>query len=65
MAKNKTKATDLPHELGRGTVNHSHIGALVTSKLFRCKTEKAKKGKGSFKRAGKHKGKEPFQSSHK
>nr|WP_276560758.1 alternative ribosome rescue factor ArfA [Vibrio coralliirubri] len=63
MSKSNTKATDLPHELGRGTVNHSHMGALVTSKLFRCKAEKVKKGKGSYTRGRKHKGMEPFQSS--
>lgn len=39
---------------GRGTVKSNAMAALVTSKLFRSKQEKAKKGKGSFKRKAKH-----------
>ena len=52
-----SKATDL----GRGTINHSALGALVTSKVFRMRVEKAKKGKGSFTRKAKHSGKECYQ----
>jgi len=51
------KATDL----GRGTINHSAMGALVTSKVFSMRIEKAKKAKGSFTRKGKHTGKECYQ----
>jgi alternative ribosome-rescue factor len=51
------KSTDL----GRGTINHSAMGALVTSKVFSMRVEKAKKGKGSFSRKGKHTGKECYQ----
>lgn len=53
----------LSHDLGRGEVNHCAVAALVTSKLFRCKQEKALKGKGSYTRKVKYKGKEPYQSS--
>jgi len=37
------------------------MGALVTSKVFSMRVEKAKKGKGSFSRKGKHTGKECYQ----
>lgn len=40
----------MAHDHKRGKVNHSAVGALVTSPTFRSKTEPAKKGKGSFKR---------------
>lgn len=43
----------MKHEHGRGTINDSAVGALVTSPLFRSKTEKPKKGKGSYSRKGK------------
>ena len=48
-------------ELGRGQINHSAMGALVTSKLFKMRVVKAKKGKGSFNRKAKHSGKECYQ----
>tara|TARA_R110001583_G_scaffold54919_1_gene167665 strand:- start:317 stop:535 length:219 start_codon:yes stop_codon:yes gene_type:complete len=48
-------------ELGRGTINHSAMGALVTSKIFSMRVEKAKKGKGSFNRKTKHARKECYQ----
>ena len=41
---------NMTHDHGRGTVNHSAVGALVTSPTFRCKTERPKKGKGSYQR---------------
>lgn len=47
-------------EFGRGQVNDNALKAMVTSKLFRAKVEKAKKGKGSFQRNMKHKGREPY-----
>lgn len=40
----------MTHEHGRGEIKHSAVGALVTSPLFRSKTEKPKKGKGSYSR---------------
>ena len=48
-------------DIARGTINHSALGALVTSKVFCMRVEKAKKGKGSFKRKTKHSGKEYYQ----
>ena len=48
-------------DIARGTINHSALGALVTSKVFSMRVEKAKKGKGSFKRKAKHSGKECYQ----
>ncbi|MGD8110873.1 alternative ribosome-rescue factor A [Vibrio sp. TRT 21S02] len=47
-------------ESGRGQINDNMLKALVTSKLFQSKVEKSKKGKGSFTRKMKHKGKEPY-----
>ncbi|ABM04392.1 protein of unknown function DUF331 [Psychromonas ingrahamii 37] len=48
-------------DLARGTINHSALGALVTSKVFCMRVVKAKKGKGSFDRKAKHSGKECYQ----
>jgi alternative ribosome-rescue factor len=48
-------------DLARGTINHSAMAALVTSKIFCMKVEKAKKGKGSYNRKAKHSGKECYQ----
>ena len=56
-SKQQQKQTDL----ARGTINHSALGALVTSKIFCMRVEKAKKGKGSFNRKAKHAGKECYQ----
>lgn len=42
-------------EHGRGEIKGNAMAALVTSKVYRSKTEKPKKGKGSFKRQAKHK----------
>jgi alternative ribosome-rescue factor len=62
--KNKTvkvyqlNAVQKPTDLARGTINHSALGALVTSKIFCMRVVKAKKGKGSFTRKAKHSGKE-------
>jgi len=68
MAKHKKKAkaavlTTAPKQtdLARGTINHSALGALVTSKVFCMRVVKAKKGKGSFNRKAKHAGKECYQ----
>ncbi|HFQ5334314.1 TPA: alternative ribosome-rescue factor A [Vibrio vulnificus] len=47
-------------EIGRGTINDNVLKALVTSQLFRTRVVKAKKGKGSFQRKAKHRGKEPY-----
>lgn len=57
--------TDLDTELevGRGQTKDNALKAVVTSKLFRARVEKAKKGKGSFRRNMKHKGKEPYSKA--
>ena len=47
MSKNKNKASNLPHDIGRGEVKDSHLGALVTSKLFRARSEVPAKGKAA------------------
>lgn len=46
----------LPHELHRGNIHHSALGAMVTSDLFSTRVEKNKKGKGSYTRKLKHMG---------
>ncbi|WP_375749784.1 alternative ribosome-rescue factor A [Vibrio sp. HN007] len=59
----KTSEQKLDVETGRGTINDNALKALVTSKLFTSKVEKAKKGKGSFRRNAKHRGKEPYSKA--
>ncbi len=64
MAKAQTLSPNQPQkqaELGRGTINHCALAALVTSKVFSMRVVKAKKGKGSFNRKAKHSGKECYQ----
>ena len=58
---NSKQALQKQTDLARGTINHSALGALVTSKIFSMRVEKAKKGKGSFNRKAKHAGKECYQ----
>ncbi|WP_070969377.1 alternative ribosome-rescue factor A [Vibrio sonorensis] len=68
MAKQKH---DCPHtveasssevEFGRGEIKDNALKALVTSHLFRTRVVKNKKGKGSYQRKAKHKGKSPVQN---
>jgi Uncharacterized protein conserved in bacteria len=40
----------MKHELNRGVIGHSAMAAMVTSNLFRPKTERNAKGKGSYQR---------------
>ena len=63
MSKHKKAVTtaEKQTELGRGTINHSAMAALVTSKIFSMRVVKAKKGKGSFNRKAKHAGKACYQ----
>ncbi|RTZ18242.1 ribosome alternative rescue factor ArfA [Vibrio aquaticus] len=62
--KHQESATvDIETELGRGQINDNALKAAVTSQLFRIRVEKAKKGKGSFKRNMKHRGKEPYSKA--
>ncbi|BCB45018.1 hypothetical protein VagYM19_41480 [Vibrio alginolyticus] len=64
MAKPKTspQPNELQHEtdFGRGEIKDNALKAVVTSQLFRTRVVKAKKGKGSFSRKMKHRGKEPY-----
>ncbi|EGT3626836.1 alternative ribosome-rescue factor A [Morganella morganii] len=66
MTKQKPQNMTLEHESGRGTITDNALKALVTSPLFRTRTEKAKKGKGSYDRKAQnrkghqHKGDVPF-----
>ncbi|MDN3682946.1 ribosome alternative rescue factor ArfA [Vibrio tapetis subsp. quintayensis] len=50
-------------EFGRGTIKDNALKAVVTSRLFTTRIEKAKKGKGSFQRKEKHRGKEPYSKA--
>ncbi|MEL6113961.1 MULTISPECIES: alternative ribosome-rescue factor A [Photobacterium] len=45
---------------GRGTIMDNALKAVVTSKVFRSRVEKARKGKGSFQRKAKHGGRESW-----
>ena len=54
---------DVPVDLGRGEIKDNALKAMVTSKLYRARVEKAKKGKGSFTRRAKHRGKEPYSKA--
>ncbi len=62
----KKKLNPQPNELnqdtefGRGEIKDNALKAVVTSQLFRTRVVKAKKGKGSFNRKAKHRGKEPY-----
>ncbi len=47
-------------ELGRGEIQDCALKAVVTSKLFKTRVVKPKKGKGSYQRKMKFKGKEPY-----
>lgn len=53
---NSKKSSDL----GRGTIQHNFLAALVTSKVCQTQVVKAKKGKGSYQRKGKHGAQEPY-----
>lgn len=55
---NAAKAVDT--DFGRGTIKDNALKAVVTSQLFKTRVVKAKKGKGSFKRKGKHAGRESY-----
>lgn len=52
----------------RGEIKQSAVKALVTDPLFKCRVEKNRKGKGSYRRNEKHKkafnmkGETPFKS---
>ncbi|MGF1721845.1 ribosome alternative rescue factor ArfA [Vibrio kyushuensis] len=50
-------------DTGRGNIKDNALKAVVTSKIFKLRVEQAKKGKGSFRRNNKHKGKEPYSKA--
>lgn len=71
MNKQNTAVVAIEHDSGRGKIADNALKALVTSPLFRTRTERAKKGKGSYDRKDKafkmsnrkghqHKGDAPF-----
>ncbi|MCP3128620.1 ribosome alternative rescue factor ArfA [Shewanella sp. KJ2020] len=66
MGKQKIAVVAMEHDSGRGTITDNALKAIVTSPLFRTRTEKAKKGKGSYNRKAanrkgyQHKGDTPF-----
>ncbi|AVF64267.1 ribosome alternative rescue factor ArfA [Vibrio alginolyticus] len=64
MAKRKIspQPSGSQHEtdFGRGEIKDNALKAVVTSQLFQTRVVKAKKGKGSFSRKMKHRGKEPY-----
>ncbi len=47
-------------EFGRGVIKDNALKAVVTSPLFKTRIVNSKKGKGSFSRKMKHRGKEPY-----
>ncbi len=51
---------NLDTEFGRGEIKDNALKAVVTSQLFKTRVVQAKKGKGSFSRKMKHRGKEPY-----
>ncbi len=44
-------------DIGRGSINHNFLAALVTSKAYKPRVVKAKKGKGAYQRKERHTGK--------
>ncbi|WP_425557388.1 alternative ribosome rescue factor ArfA [Ferrimonas pelagia] len=56
-------AASQQHEIGRGTIGHNAMAAMVTSPLFQARTMTAKKGKGAYSRKGNKQGLEPFQNA--
>jgi len=63
LSKNSHPNDVMETEFGRGTIKDNALKAVVTSQLFKQRVEKAKKGKGSFSRKMKHKGKEPYSKA--
>ena len=50
---NKYNTKDNELDMGRGTINHNFLAALVTSPAYRPKVVKSKKGKGAYMRNNK------------
>jgi len=47
-------------DAGRGEIKDNFLAALVTSKVYRMRVVKAKKGKGAYSRKGKKVGRESY-----
>jgi len=62
LGKGMAAANDAPVETGRGDINHNFLAALVTSKVYKPRVVKAKKGKGAYMRKNRNNGKgsEPY-----
>ncbi|MCM0148895.1 ribosome alternative rescue factor ArfA [Photobacterium galatheae] len=60
MSEKVNEQTVFETEHGRGVIQDNALKAVVTSKVFRSRVEKAKKGKGSFQRKAKHGGRESW-----
>ena len=52
-----TAANDAPVETGRGSINDNFLAALVTSKVYKQRIVRAKKGKGAYQRKDRRNGK--------
>ena len=53
----------MDNDHGRGKIKDNALAALVTSKTFKSKVEKPKKGKGAkYSRKSKHKGSSKFRT---
>ncbi|RTR30644.1 ribosome alternative rescue factor ArfA [Shewanella atlantica] len=50
MAKHRKSSSHIEHDSKRGTIKDNALKALVTSELFKMRTERPKKGKGSYNR---------------
>ncbi|QYK02041.1 ribosome alternative rescue factor ArfA [Shewanella psychrotolerans] len=50
MSKNRNRSGAISHDSGRGIIKDNALKAIVTSELFRMRTEKPRKGKGSYNR---------------
>ncbi|MEH6626713.1 MAG: ribosome alternative rescue factor ArfA [Motiliproteus sp.] len=55
-----TTVTGVPTETGRGIIRDNFLAAIVTSRVYRCQVISAKKGKGSYQRKDKNKGRESY-----
>lgn len=53
MNQKQEKLTAYSHR--RGKIKEGAVKALVSDQLFRCKIERSKKGKGSYRRKAKYK----------
>ncbi|MGF1752111.1 ribosome alternative rescue factor ArfA [Vibrio makurazakiensis] len=62
-SENQPALVQLEHDIQRGKIQDNALKAVVTSQLFKTRVVKAKKGKGSFERKAKHRGKEPYSKA--